>query len=101
MIMDFDGYKMLLHLVFQKMNNVFQQIDEFTTYKEFSSHMQQLNIKQITIVDDILYQKMKNPTKPFHICLTSGVGTRKMVSLMCIIQNMLQYYTKQITIVDP
>jgi hypothetical protein len=29
--------------------------------------MRQLNNEQKTIVDDILYQNIKNPTKPFHI----------------------------------
>jgi hypothetical protein len=33
--------------------------------------------------------------------LTSGVGIGKAFTLMCIIQNMLQYYTKQITNDDP
>jgi hypothetical protein len=47
------------------------------TYKEFCSHMKQLNNEQRTIVDDILYQKIKNPTKPFHIFLIGGVKTRK------------------------
>jgi hypothetical protein len=36
------------------MHNVFQQIDEFMTYKEFSSHMRQLNNEQKIIVDYIL-----------------------------------------------
>jgi hypothetical protein len=63
--------------------------------------MRQLNNEQRAIVDNILYQKIKNPTKPFHIFLIDGVGTGKMFTLMCIIQNMLLYYTKQITNVDP
>jgi hypothetical protein len=71
------------------------------TYKEFSSHMRQLNNEQIVIVDDILYQKIKNAAKPFHIFLIGGVGARKAFTLVCIIQNVLQYYTKQITNVDP
>jgi CRISPR/Cas system CMR subunit Cmr4 (Cas7 group RAMP superfamily) len=41
-------------------HNVFQQIDEFMTYNFFPSHMRQLNSGQRTIVDDILYQKIKN-----------------------------------------
>jgi hypothetical protein len=63
--------------------------------------MRQLNNEQIAIVNDILYQKIKSPPKPFHIFLIGGIGTRKMFTFMCIIQNMLQYYTKQITNVDP
>jgi hypothetical protein len=59
------------------------------TYKGFSSHMRQLNNEQITIVDDIIYQKIKNLTKPFHIFLTGGARTRKMFTFMCIIQNIL------------
>jgi len=71
------------------------------TYKEFSSHMKQLNNEQIVIVDDISYQKVKNLTKPFHIFLIGGARARKTFTLMCILQNMLRYYTKQITNVDP
>jgi hypothetical protein len=54
--------------------------------------MKQLNNEQKTIVDDILYKKTKNPTKPFHIFLTKNVGTRNVFTLTCIIQNILQYY---------
>jgi hypothetical protein len=63
--------------------------------------MRQLNNEQRAIVDDILYQKIKNLTKPFHIFLIGGVRIGKMFTFMCIIQNMLQYYIKQITYVDP
>jgi hypothetical protein len=70
------------------------------TYKGFSSHMRQLNNEQRTIVGDILYQKFKNLKKPFHIFVTCGVRTRKLFTLMCIIQSLLQYCTKQITNVD-
>jgi hypothetical protein len=75
-------YKLLTH-------NVSKQIDEFMACKEFHLHMRQLNNEQETIVDDILYKKPKNPTKPFHIFLTRGVGTRKTFILTCIIPNML------------
>ncbi len=64
-------------------HNVYQWIDEFMTYKEFSSHMKQLNDEQKTIVDDILYQKFKNPIKPFHVFLIGDVGTGKMFTLVC------------------
>jgi hypothetical protein len=74
------------------MHNVSQWIDEFMTYKEFCSHMKQLNNEQRTIVDDILYQKIKNPTKPFHIFLIGGVKTMKTFTFMCIIQNLLWCY---------
>jgi hypothetical protein len=47
------------------MHNVFDWIDEFMTYKKFSSHMKPLNNEQRIIVDHILYQKIKNPTKHF------------------------------------
>jgi hypothetical protein len=83
------------------MHNVFQQTNLFMTYKEFYSHTRQLNNEQITIVDDILYQKIKSPTKAFHIFLTCDVGIWKMFTLMCIIQNILRYYIKYITNVDP
>jgi hypothetical protein len=49
----------------------------------------------------ISYTKKSKTTKPFHIFLTSGARTRKTFTLMCIIQNMLRYYTKQVTNVDP
>ncbi len=42
------------------MHNAFQQTNEFMTYKKFSSHMRQLNNEKKAIVDDILYQKIKN-----------------------------------------
>ncbi len=55
-----------------------------------------------TIVDDFFYQKFKkNLTNPFRIFLTSGVGIGKDFTFMCIIQNMLQYCTKQIINDDP
>jgi len=63
--------------------------------------MRQLNNELKIIIDDILYQKIKNLIKSFFIFLTSGVGTRKMFTFMCIIRNMLWYYTKQIANVDP
>jgi hypothetical protein len=59
--------------------------------------MRQLNNEQITIVNDILYKKNKNSTKPFHIFLVRGVSIGKPFTLTCIIQNMLQYYINQIT----
>jgi len=70
-------------------HNVFQRTDKFMTYKELSSHMRQLNNEQIIIVEDILYQKIKSLTKPFHIFLIGGVVIGKMFTLICIIQNML------------
>jgi hypothetical protein len=45
--------------------------------KEFHLHMRQSNNEQKTIVDNILYKKTENSTKPFHIFLTRIVGTRK------------------------
>jgi hypothetical protein len=70
-------------------------------YKEFSSHTRQLNNEQKVIVNDILYQKVKNLIKPFHFFLTGGAGIGKMFTFMCIIQNMLRHYTKQTTDADP
>ncbi len=63
--------------------------------------MKQFNNKQMAIVDDILYKKTKHLNKPLHIFLTRGVETRKTFTFMCIIQNMLQYYIRQIINVDP
>jgi len=59
-------------------------------YKDFFSHMTQLNNEQKTIIDDILYQKVKNLTKSFHVFLIGGAGIVKIFTLMCIIQNMLR-----------
>jgi hypothetical protein len=60
--------------------------------------MRQSNNEQIIIVDDILYQKIKSTTKPFHIFLTSGARIGKTFTFMCIIYNMLRYYSKQMLI---
>ncbi len=40
-------------------------------------------------------------SKPLHIFLTRGVGTRKTFTSMCIIQNMLKYYIKNRTNSNP
>jgi hypothetical protein len=49
----------------------------------------------------ILYiKKHKFGSKPFHIFLKGGVGIGKTMTLMCIIQNMLRYYRKNIPNVD-
>jgi ERCC4-related helicase len=63
--------------------------------------MKQLNIEQMAIVDDILYNKTKHPNKSLHIFWTRGVEIGKTFTFMCIIQNMLQYYIRQIIIVNP
>jgi hypothetical protein len=68
--------------------------------KEFHLHMR-LNYVQKTIVDDIVYKKIKNPTKPFHIFLTRGFSTWKTFILKCIVQNMLWYYINQIINANP
>ncbi len=62
--------------------------------------MRKLNIKQRIIIDDILHWKKINPLKPLHLFLTRGTWRGKTCTFMCIIQNMLQYYIKQITNVD-
>jgi len=50
----------------------------------------------------ILYIKEhKFGSKPLHILLKRGVGIGKKITLMCIIQNMLRYYRKDISNVDP
>jgi hypothetical protein len=58
--------------------------------------MRQLNSEQKNIVYDILHKKNKHPTKPLHLFLTRGVGIGFFLILMCIIQNMLQYYIKNL-----
>jgi hypothetical protein len=77
-------------------HNVLQRINEFMTYKKFFLHMRQLNNEQKVIGDDIIYQKIKNLTKPIHIFFIGGARIKKTFILMCIIQNILQYYTKQL-----
>jgi hypothetical protein len=59
------------------------------TYKEFFSHMKQMNNEKKAIIDDILYQKIKNLTKPFHIFLIGGARIGKTFTFMCIMQNKL------------
>jgi hypothetical protein len=50
----------------------------------------------------ILYIKNKKYlSKPLHIFLTGGTRIGKTFTLMCIIQNMLRYYIKDISNVDP
>jgi hypothetical protein len=39
--------------------------------------------------------KNKYPIKTLHIFLTGGIGTKKTFTLMCIIQNMLQYCIRE------
>jgi hypothetical protein len=63
--------------------------------------MRKLNTKQRIIAYDILHWKNKYPLEPLHLFLTRGTWRGKTCTLMCIIQNMLQYYIKQITNVDP
>ncbi len=67
------------------MHNVFQRTNEFMTLKKNSTDMKQLNNEKKIIVDDILYQNIKNPTNHFIFFLISGAGTRKMFTLVCII----------------
>ncbi len=71
------------------------------TNKEFSSHMRQLNNEQKLLLMISFTKKLKTLRNHFFFFLTSGVGIEKAFTLMCIIQNMLQYYTKQITNDDP
>jgi hypothetical protein len=47
--------------------HVYQQIDEHVPYEKFASQLKEFNDEQKIIVDDILYKKNKNPTKPLHI----------------------------------
>jgi hypothetical protein len=56
------------------------------------------NDEQRFIVDDIICKKHKYPSKPLHILLIGGAWTRKIITLMCIIQNMLIYYIKKFQI---
>jgi len=59
-----------------------------------------MNNAQRAIVDDILYQEIKNLTKPFPIFLIGGARIGKTFTFICIIQNKLQHYTKNIINVD-
>jgi hypothetical protein len=46
--------------------HVYQQIDEHVPYEKFASQLREFNDEQKIIIDDILYKKNKNPTKPLH-----------------------------------
>jgi hypothetical protein len=46
--------------------HVCQQVDEHAPYEKNASQMRELNDEQRIIMDDILYKKNKNPTKPLH-----------------------------------
>jgi len=61
--------------------------------------MKKSNHEQRIIIDDI-YLKKQTFIKPLHIFLIGGVNTKKTFTFMCIMQNMLQYYIKQISNVD-
>jgi len=64
-------------------------------------HMKKINEEWRLIVDDIIYKKHKYPLKTLHIFLIGHVGIGKIFTLMCIIQNMLRYYIRDISNVDP
>jgi hypothetical protein len=55
--------------------------------------MKQLNNEQKIIVDDILYQNIKNPTKPFHIFLNKWCRDKENVHPHV-------YYIKHVTILN-
>jgi len=83
------------------MFDICQQVDEFVPYEVFSSQMKQFNIELKDIIDDMLHKKSKHPTKSLHIFLIGGASTRKTFTLMCIIQNMLQHYIRNIILANP
>ncbi len=56
--------------------------------------MKKLNDEQKIVVDDIILNETKDPSKPLCFFLTNCVRMRKAFTLMCIIQNMLQHYIK-------
>jgi hypothetical protein len=70
-----------------------QQIDERISYEQFSSNMKKLNHEQRIIVDIYIY--IYQSSKPLHIFLIGGVGVKKTFTFICIMQNMLQYYVRQ------
>ncbi len=74
--------KLLIH-------NVFQWTNEFMTYKEFFSHMREMNNEQRAIVDDILYQKIKKPYNTISYFFNRWCKDRENVHLHV-------YYTKQV-----
>jgi hypothetical protein len=51
---------------------IFQQVDECIPCEELSTNMKKFNDEQILIVDDIIYEKQKYPSKPLHIFLIRG-----------------------------
>ncbi len=46
--------------------HVCQQVDKCVPYQKIASQMREHNDEQRIIMDDILYKKNKNPTKPLH-----------------------------------
>ncbi len=80
-------------------HNVFQRTNKFITYKEFSLHMKQLNNdKKLLLM--IFYTKKSKTLQNHFIFFNMWLRIGKTFTFMCIIQNMLRYYTKKITNVD-
>ncbi len=76
-------------------------MDERIPYEEFLTNMKKHNDEQRCIIDDIIHKKHKYPSKPLHIFLIEAATIGKTFTLVCIIQNMLRYYIKNIPNVDP
>jgi hypothetical protein len=57
--------------------------------------MRKLNNEKIYIVDDILYKKNQGSIKTFTKKINRRCRDGKKITLVCIIQSMLQYYIKQ------
>ncbi len=84
----------------KKIDDVSPQMDERISYEEFSTNIKNLNDEQRLLIDDIVYKTNKYHSKPLCVFLIGGAWTGKFFTLMCIIQNMLRYYIKDITNVD-
>lgn len=76
-------------------DNSFVHTNEQIPYDQFSSNMIQLNHKQKLILDNNIYKKIKIQQQ-LCIFFTWGTSMGKTFTLMCIIQNMLQYYILEI-----
>ena len=59
--------------------------DKIISDSEFSSLVRQLNNEQRMILDEIIYEKQRNPSNTLFIFLTKGAGTLKTFMLFCII----------------
>lgn len=82
------------------MDDVCLQVDGNVSHEYFSSYMKQLNDQKHLLT--IYYTKNKKSYKTFIYIFGKRCKDKKnFCALMCIIQNILQYYMKDTTNVNP